>query len=77
MSNADIRKISPFMKFFWEEQQNYLSCLSTTVRYHPMVIRYCLSLASKSAAAYDDMRYDEKTGTGFLILPSRRSLRDY
>lgn len=23
------------------------------------------------------MRYDQKTGTGFLILPSRRRLRDY
>ena len=42
-----------------------------------MIIRYCLSLASKSAAAYDDIRYNEKTGTGFVILPSRRRLRDY
>ena len=42
-----------------------------------MIIRYCLSLASKSAAAYDDIRYNEKTGTGFVILPSRRCLRDY
>ena len=77
MSNADTSKISPFMKFFWEEQQKYLSSSSTTVRYHPLVIRYCLSLGSKSAAAYDDMRYDEKTGTRFLVLPSRRRLREY
>ena len=77
MSNADQSKISPFMKFFWEEQQKYLSTSKTGVRYHPMIIRYCLSLASKSPAAYDDIRYDEKSGTGFVVLPSRRRLRDY
>ena len=42
-----------------------------------MVIRYCLSLAAKSPAAYDDLRYDKSKGTGILILPSRRRLRDY
>ena len=42
-----------------------------------MIIRFCLSLASKSASAYDDIRYDEKSGTGILILPSRRRLSDY
>ena len=42
-----------------------------------MIIRYCLALASKSPAAYDDIRCDDKTGTGFVILPSRRRLRDY
>ena len=77
MSGADQSKISPFMKFFWEEQQKYLKSSSTGVRYHPMIIRYCLSLAAKSSAAYDEIRYDEKKGTGFLILPSRRRLRDY
>ena len=41
------------------------------------MIRYCLSLAAESSAAYDEIRYDEKTGTGFLIFPSRRRLRDY
>ena len=42
-----------------------------------MIIRYCLSLVAKSPAAYDKNRYDEKRGIGFLILPSRRRLRDY
>ena len=42
-----------------------------------MIIRYCFSLASKSAAAYDDIRYNEKIGTGFVILPSLRRLRNY
>ena len=78
MSGADQSKIeSPFMKFFWEEQQKYLKSSSTGIRYHPMIIRYCLSLTVKSLAVYDEIRYDEKKGTGFLILRSRRRLRDY
>ena len=76
MSNSQ-RNIPPFMKFFWEEQQKYLTSSKTGVRYHPQIIRYCLSLAAKSAAFYDDIRLDEKNETGFLILPSRRRLRDY
>ena len=40
MSNADHSKISPFMKFFWEEQQKYLRSSSTGIRYHPMIIRF-------------------------------------
>ena len=77
MSNADKSKISPFMSFFWEQQQRYIQSSSTGVRYHPAIIRYCLSLLSKSSSAYEDIRYNEKTGTGFLILPSQRRLRDY
>ena len=42
-----------------------------------MIIRYSLALAAKSPAAYEEIRYDEQTGTGFLVLPSRRRLRDY
>ena len=42
-----------------------------------MIIRLCLSLASKSASAYDDIQYDEKSGIGILILPSRCRPRDY
>ena len=77
MSSADQSKVSPFMKFFWEQQQHYIKTSSTGVRYHPAIIRYCLSLHAKSSSAYEDIRYNEKTGTGFLILPSQRRLRDY
>ena len=61
------------MKLFWSEQQKYLGKSSTKgICYHP-----CLSLASKSPSTYDQMCFDEKNNTGFLILPSRRRLRDY
>ena len=77
-SNCDQSKMPPFMKFFWDEQQKYISSSNTSgVRYHPQIIRYCLSLAVKSPAFYDDIRYNENNQTGFLILPSRRRLRDY
>ena len=42
-----------------------------------MIIRYCLNLAFKSPSFYDDIRYDKNNDTGFLVLPSRRRLRDY
>ena len=39
MSNAEKSEVSPFMKFFREEQKKYLnvSC-NTSIRYHPMII---------------------------------------
>ena len=69
--------LPPFMKFFWEEQQKYIQSNKKGIRYHPAIIRYCLNLQAKSSAMYEEIRYDEKTGTGFLVLPSKRRLRDY
>ena len=47
------------------------------VRYDPMIIKFCLNLATESSSAYKDLRYDNKTETGVLVLPSLRTLRDY
>ena len=46
-SGCDKAIIPNFMKLFWEEQQKYVqaSC-SSSVKYHPMVIRFCLNLAA-------------------------------
>ena len=41
-------EMTPFMKLFWKEQRKMLSGSRTGVRYHPMIIRYCLSVHSKS-----------------------------
>ena len=77
-SGCDPELVPPFMKLFWEEQQKYLSSSSSSsIRYHPMIIKYCLSLAAKSSSAYSDLRYNSRTGSGVLILPSIRTLRDY
>ena len=77
VSKTDQCTMSLFIKFFWEEQQRYLKTSSKGIRCQPMIIRYCLSLASKSAVAYDEIWYNGNKGTGFVILPSRRRLRDY
>ena len=77
ISSADQSKMSPFMRLFWEEQQKYFNSSKTGVRYYPMIIKYCLALASKSPAAYEDIRYDEKNGTVFVILPSLRDYKNY
>ena len=50
---------------------------STGIRYHPMIIRWYLSPAAKSSAAYDEISVNEKVGRGFLIPPSHYRLRDY
>ena len=78
MSNADKSEVSSFMKFFWEEQQKYINVSSkTSIRYHPMIIWHCLTLQAKSAAAYNEIRFDEKIGTGFVVLPSQRNYKNY
>ena len=66
------------MKFFWQERQKYITLSSPScIRYHPMIIKFCLNLAAKSSSANKDLRFDNKTGTGVLVLPSLRTLRDY
>ena len=63
--------VSPFMKPFWELQKSSQN-KGSGVRYHPMIIRFCLSLASKSASAYNKLR-----SSNVLTLPRLRTLRDY
>ena len=65
-------EITPFMNLFWQQQQKLFASNSTGVRYHPMIIRYCLSLVAKSPSLYEELR-----NSGILVLPSQRTLRDY
>ena len=63
-------ELTPFVKLMWEEQKKYHE--QGNPHYHPMVIRFALSLALKSGSTYDELRK-----SGILILPSRRTLQDY
>ena len=65
------------MKLLWEEQQKYLVKSKTGRRYHPIIIKFWLAFAAKSSSAYSELRYDSEKGTGVLVLPSLRTLRDY
>ena len=64
--------ISSHMKVFWEQQRKLLTSLKLERRYHPHVIRFCLSLHANSPAAYKELR-----DSGVLVLLSQRTLRDY
>ena len=66
------KDMSPFMQLFWEEQKKAFDRSSTGVRYHAMIIRFCLLLQAKSPA-----NYEEWWKSRILILPSQRMLRDY
>ena len=67
-SGCDQKDVPPCMNFFWEEQQKYVQSSSkSSIRYHPMIIKYCLNLAAKSSSTYSDLQ----------CLPSLRTLRDY
>ena len=60
------------MNLFWQEQKKLSTKTSSGVRYHPMIIRFCLSLLSKSPSTYEEIR-----NSNILTLPSTRTLRDY
>ena len=74
-SNVDNMKIIPFVKLLWEEQKKYRNYSSSSgIKYHSMIIKYCLAIASESICK--ELRYDSKKGTEVLFLPSHRRLRD-
>ena len=62
-----------FRNLFWKEQ---LKCAmvkdARQMRWHPTMIKWCLNLKLLSSAAYHSLR-----SSGFLKLPSERTLRDY
>ena len=45
----------------------YLHTSKKGIRYHPLIIHYCLQLSTSSSYAYDELRYDENHGTGILV----------
>jgi len=62
-----------FKRIFWEQQ---LQAASTEdhrgMRWHPLVIRWCIYLRHQSQGAYETLRQ-----SGCITLPSQRTLRDY
>ena len=65
-SGCDQKDIPHFMKLFWDEQQKYVQySTKSSIRFHPMIIKYCLNLAAKSSSTHSDLRYDSKVVLGF------------
>ena len=54
--NKNRQHVSPFMELFWQQQQRMFRCSPRGTRYHPMVIRFCLSLYAKSSSSYEEIR---------------------
>lgn len=62
-----------FQRLFWKQQQEVLKVKDRRqLRWHPMMVKWCLHLKMISSAAYHAMR-----SSGFIKLPSERTLRDY
>lgn len=61
-----------FQRLFWDQQCKYASSGRNGMRRNPMIIKWCLYIRSKSAEAYNYVR-----DTGFIKLPSARTLFDY
>ena len=62
-----------FANLFWKEQMKAASLKNShQMRWHPLMIRWCINLKLISSAAYHATRT-----AGFIKLPSERTLRDY
>ena len=74
--NDDISEQFPqgsFRRLFWEEQFKAAKVADPRqMRWHPTMIQWCLNLKLLSSACYHSLRT-----SGFIKLPSERSLRDY
>ena len=69
----DIYPKGSFRRLFWEEQLKVARLTnSRQMRWHPMMVRWCLNLKFLSTAAYHALRT-----SGMVKLPSERTLRDY
>ena len=66
-------KEGTFRRLFWDQQMQAAKAKKPTqVRWHPMMIRWCLHLKLLSSSAYHATRSSD-----FITLPSERTLRDY
>ena len=62
-----------FAKLVWDEQLKAATAGdSRQVRWHPLLIKWCLNLKLLSSSTYHALR-----STGFIKLPSERTLFDY
>ena len=75
-NNSQVEKHFPegsFGRLFWDQQfQAAKTRDARQMRSHPCMNRWCLNLKLLSSAAYHSLRT-----SGFLKLPSERTLRDY
>ena len=62
-----------FQRIFWEQQQKAATLhTARSMRWHPLMIKWCLYLQHLSHKAYETLRE-----SGCIALPSQRTLQDY
>lgn len=62
-----------FAHIFWQQQMKAATTKSaSSMRWHPLMIKWCLHIRHLSSGAYEELRK-----SGCLSLPSQRTLRDY
>ena len=73
-NDAEVTRVfssGSFQRLFWAHQMKAIQASDKRqVRWHPMMIKWCLHLKMLSSAAYRAMRKS-------ILLPSERTLRDY
>lgn len=66
-------QVGSLARVFWEQQLKAASCKDQRqMRWHPLMVKWCLYLRHQSSSVYETMRQ-----SGCLLLPSQRTLRDY
>jgi len=66
-------QVGSLARVFWEQQLKAASCKDQRqMRWHPLMVKWCLYLRHQSSSVYETMRK-----SGCLLLPSQRTLRDY
>ena len=70
---TDLFPDGSFQQLFWEQQQQASSVKdSRSMRWHPLMIKWCIYLRHLSSGAYEALRSSD-----CVKLPSQRTLRDY
>ena len=72
---ARVRKTyssATFEQLFWDQQAEALKSGKRQIRWHPMMIKWCLNLQLMSSSAYSALHT-----SGALALPSQRTFHDY
>ncbi len=73
-SGAIMKAFQPdsFQHLFWKQQLEASQKDARAMRWHPLMVRWCLYLRHRSSGAYEALRE-----SGCVKLPSQRTLRDY
>lgn len=71
-NESDKCNSTPFARIFWQQQAEAAKKDPRGMRWHPLMIKWCVYLRYLSSNAYNTLRQ-----SSCITLPSQRTLRDY